>query len=86
MKTFTLSNKWIIELLLDFFHGQCTYIKKQLFTCGAACSVAVKLLDLDPQRQGFDPWCGQGKICTAVGPLSKVLNPTLLQGYVSCLV
>ena len=28
----------------------------------------------------FDPWCGHDKICTAVGPLSKALNPTLLQG------
>ena len=39
---------------------------------GAACSVAVKLLDLDPQGRWFDP--------PAVGPLSKALNPTLLQG------
>ena len=45
-----------------------------------ACSVAVKLMDLDPQGRWFDPWCGQDKICTAVGPLSKALNPTLLQG------
>ena len=46
----------------------------------------VKLLDLDPQSQWFDPWCSHDKICTAVGPFSKALNPTLLQGYVSCLV
>ena len=37
----------------------------------AACSVAVKLLDLDPQGRWFDPWCGHDKICTAVGPSSK---------------
>ena len=43
-------------------------------------SVVVKLLDLDPQGRWFDPWCGHDKICTAVGPLSKALNPTLLQG------
>ena len=46
----------------------------------SACSVAVKLLDLDPQGRWFDPWCGHDKICTAVGPLSKALNPALLQG------
>ena len=45
---------------------------------GTACSVAVKLLDLDPRCRWFDPWCGHDKICTAVGPLSKALNPTLL--------
>ena len=28
----------------------------------------------------FDPWCGHDKICAAVGPLRKALNPTLLQG------
>ena len=28
--------------------------------------------------------CGQDKICTAAGPLSKALNPTLLQG--ACLL
>ena len=55
-----------------------------LFTTGAACSVVVKLLDLDPQDQWLDPWCGHDKICTTVGPLSKAPNPTL--GYVSCLV
>ena len=47
---------------------------------GSACSVVVKLMDLDPQGQWFDPWCGHDKIRTAVGPLSKALNPTLLQG------
>ena len=46
----------------------------------AACSVVVKLMDLDLQGWWFDPWCGQDKICTAVGPLSLALNPTLLQG------
>ena len=46
----------------------------------AACSVAVKLLDLDLQGRWFDHWCGHEKICTAVVPLSKALNPTLLQG------
>ena len=50
------------------------------------CSIVVKLMDLDPQGRWFDPCCGQDKICTAVGTLSKALNPTLLQGYVSCLV
>ena len=50
---------------------------------GAVCSVVVKLIDLDPQGQWFDPWCGQDKICTAVGPLSQALNPTLLQGGLS---
>ena len=53
---------------------------------GAACSVVVKLLDLDPQGRWFDPRCGHDKICTAVGPLSEALNPTSLQGgFVSCL-
>ena len=46
----------------------------------AACSLAVKLMGLDPQGRWFDPWCGRDKICTAVGPLRKALNPTLLQG------
>ena len=44
----------------------------------AACSVVVKLMDLDPQGRWFNPWCGRDHICTAVGPLSKALNPTLL--------
>ena len=48
--------------------------------------VVVKLLDLDPQGWWFDPWCGHDKICTAVGSLSKALNPTLLQGVRSVLV
>ena len=49
----------------------------------AACSVVIKLLDLDPQGWWFDPRCGHDKICTAVGPLSKALHPTLLQGGMS---
>ena len=40
-----------------------------------ACSIVVKLMDLDPQGHWFDPWCGQDKICTAVGLLSEALNP-----------
>ena len=47
---------------------------------GSACSILVKLMDLDPQERWFDPWCGQDRICTAAGPLSMALNPTLLQG------
>ena len=47
---------------------------------GAACSVAVKLLDLDPHGRWFDSWCGHYEIHTAVGPLSKALNSTLLHG------
>ena len=56
--------------------------KSQLEAClfQAARGVVVKLLDLDPQGRWFDPWCGHNKICTAVGPLSKALNPTLLRG------
>ena len=46
----------------------------------AACSVVVKLIDLDPQGRWFDPSCGPEKICSAVGPLSKALDPTLFQG------
>ena len=54
---------------------------------GAACSVVVKLMDLDPQGRWFDPWCDHDKICTAVGPLSVALNgPHCSRGYVSCLV
>ena len=67
---------WITSssLVPFFLHTE----KKAFFL--ATCSVAVKLLDLDPQGRWFDPWCGHDKICTAVGPLSKALNPTLLQG------
>ena len=46
------------------------------YATGAACSVVVKLMDLDPQGWWF---LSHDKICTAVGPLSKALNPTLLQ-------
>ena len=46
----------------------------------AACSVVVKLLDLGPQGRSFDPWWGHDKICSAVGPLSNALNPTLQGG------
>ena len=46
----------------------------------AACSVVAKLLDLDLQGRWLNPWCGHSKISTAVGPLSKALIPTLLQG------
>ena len=44
----------------------------------AARSVAVKLLDLDPQGRRFDPRCGHDEIHTAVGALEQ--GPTLLQG------
>ena len=54
------------------------FLSEMWYVMGAACSVVVKLLDLDPQEQWFDPWCGHDKICKAVGPLSKALNPTLL--------
>ena len=37
-------------------------------------------LEHDLDGWWFDPWCGQDKICTAVGLLCKALNPTLLQG------
>ena len=40
-------------------------------------------LSLDLQGRWFDPWCGHDKISTAVGPLSKALNLTLLQGGMS---
>ena len=50
---------------------------------GPACRVVVKLVNLDPQGRWFDPWCGHDNICTAVWPLSKALNPTLLQGGMS---
>ena len=51
----------------------------------AACSVAVELLDLDPQGRWFDPWCGHGKICTAVGPLSKdSRGDCLLLSLINC--
>ena len=48
---------------------------------GAACSIVVKVLD--PQDRWFDLWCGHDKICTAIGPLSKALNPIFLQGEIS---
>ena len=64
----TISWGWLLVLSLNIY---CN-----LEMC---CSVVVKLLDLHPQGRWFDPWCGH-KICTAVGPLSKDLNPTLLQG------
>ena len=46
----------------------------------------IKLRDLDLQVRWFDPWCGHNKICTAVGPSSKALNPTLLRGGGGCLL
>ena len=46
-----------------------------LYRRWAACSVVV-----GPSRSWFDPWCGHDKICAAVGPLSRALNPTLFQG------
>ena len=45
----------------------------------AACCAMGKLFDLDPQGRWFDP-NDHDKICTAVGPLSQALIPTLLQG------
>ena len=62
------------------FHSFSFYLFNQ---DSHSASVVVKLLDLDPQGRWFDPWCGHDKICTAVGPLSKALNPTLLQGEMS---
>ena len=38
------------SLLPGTAHRHC-----QVRKCGAACSVVVKLLDLDPQGQWFDP-------------------------------
>ena len=46
----------------------------------AACSIVVKVLDLDTQGWWVNPWCGHDKICTAA---QKALNPTLLQGEMS---
>ena len=37
---------------------------------GAACSVAVKPLDLDPQGRWFDPRCGHAEMRQLLGPLS----------------
>ena len=50
---------------------------------GVARSVAVKLLDWEPQGRRFNPWCGHDKIRTAVRPLSKALNPGLVKSPVS---
>ena len=36
--------------------------------------------DWNPGGLWFKSLCGHDKISTAVGPLSKALNPTLLQG------
>ncbi|XP_061089347.1 uncharacterized protein LOC133123092 [Conger conger] len=40
-----------------------------------ACSVVVEEHDWDPQGRRFDPRSSHSKIRTAVGPLSKALNP-----------
>ena len=55
-------------------------VKKKKIFPSSACSVAVKLMDLDPQGRRFDPWCDRDKSRTAVGHLSKALNPALFQG------
>ena len=49
------------------------FLSKKDWFSGAACSVVFML-------RWFNPWYGHDKICTAVGPLSKTLNPILLQG------
>ena len=57
-----------------------------LIFVGAACSVVVKLLDLDPQGRWFDPWCGHDKMIRSaqlLGPLSKALNPSIAAGGMS---
>ena len=80
-------HRWLV-CLLPFHHGTVeqrpiAHGCGELSGAGAACSVAAKQLDLDPQGRWFDPRCGRGKICAAVGPLSQALNPTLLQGGMS---
>ena len=42
------------------------------------------MADWDPEGLGFKPQCSQCKISTAVGPLSKALNPALLRGGGDC--
>ena len=66
-------------LEIGSLHLRATEYAIRLYT-GAVCSVVVTRLYLDPQGRWFDPRCGHDKICTAVGPLSKALNPSLLQG------
>ena len=64
-------------------------LTRHQYRCGAACSLALKLLHLDTQGGRFNPWCGHDKIRTAVGPSSEALNPTSLRGgggIVACLV
>ena len=50
---------------------------------GAAYHLVAKLFDWDPEGWWFEPQCNNNKIRAVVGPLSKALNPTLLQGGVS---
>ena len=69
---FYFANQRVVKAVLNL------YAWRVFVRSVAACSVVLKPLDLDPQGRWFDPWCGHDKICTAVGPLSKALNPTLL--------
>ena len=73
-----------LEIMKNKHICHCPWLHPKRSSClmlklHGACSVGVKLLDLHPQGRWFDPRCGHDKICTAVGPLSKAPNPTLLQ-------
>ena len=49
----------------------------------AACSLVPNVHDWDLEGWWFKPHCSHDKISAAVEPLSKALNPKLLQGGLS---
>ena len=58
--------------------------RKTRLEWGAACSIVVKLMDLDPQGWWFDPWWGQD--AQLLGLWARPLTPHCSRGYVSCVV
>ena len=61
-----------------------SYIAENVASAAAiACSLVAKVHDWDREGWWFKPRCSHNKISAAVEPLSKALNPTLLQGGLS---
>ena len=67
--------------LEDWAHGlQCCGCVQSTDESGPACRLVAKVHDWDLEGRWLKPWCSHDKICPALRPLSKALNPTLLQG------
>lgn len=70
-----------LSVALSETHYDCPWI---YWYVGAACRFVATLHDWDPDVLCIKPHFSHNKICTAVGPLSKALNPVLFINREHC--